>query len=207
MRARFCKKGDAIFFSHLDLQRAVQRALRRSKIPYWSTGGFSPHPYCIFAQPLSLGFESEGELFDFRILAGEDFDPEMLKAVFPDTLKLVEIYEPEAPFKKITDATYEILIKTKHTADDIKKAFEGPLTVLKKTKRSETEVDIRDFIKRIEIADHAIGVKIDCDVATGNEKTLNPNYIELALNEAGIPCSFKKVCRIHFLEESGKVFR
>lgn len=207
MRVQFCKKGDAIYFSHLDLQRSVQRALRRSGIPYWSTGGFSPHPYCIFAQPLSLGFESQGELFDFRITEGEDFDPEALKRTFPESLKILDIYPAENAFKKITAATYEIELKTGRDAKIIQKAFEGPLTVLKKTKRSEKEVDIRTFIHRMEISGIAGGVKMDCDIATGNEKSLNPTYIEAALNQAGIPCSLTKVTRICFLEDGGKVFR
>lgn len=207
MRVQFCKKGDAIYFSHLDLQRSVQRALRRSGIPYWSTGGFSPHPYCIFAQPLSLGFESRGELFDFRIMEGEDFDPEALKNVFPESLKILDVYSPENSFKKITAATYEIELKTERDAKIIQEAFEGPLTVLKKTKRSEKEVDIREFIDRMEVSCIPCGVKMNCDIATGNEKSLNPTYIEAALNQAGIPCSLEKVTRICFLEDGGKVFR
>lgn len=207
MRVQFIKSGDAIYFSHLDLQRVMQRALRRSGISYWSTGGFSPHPYCIFAQPLSLGFESKGELFDFRLLEGADFNPDDLKKVFPDSLKIVDIYEPSAPFKEIIFATYEILLETNHDAKGIQKAFDSPLMVMKKTKRSEKEVDIRDFIRRIIFNDANGGVKITCDVATGNDKTLNPNYIAEALNNAGIPCFAKKITRICFLRENGEVFR
>lgn len=207
MRVQFCKKGDAIYFSHLDLQRSVQRALRRSGIPYWSTGGFSPHPYCIFAQPLSLGFESQGELFDFRVIEGEPFNPEDLAKAFPDSLKVVEIYSPEQPFKKITAATYEIELDTQWDANAIQKAFREPLMALKKTKRSEKEVDIREFIDKVQITPLSDGIKILCNVATGNERSLNPNYIEIALNNAGYSCSIKKVTRICFLDEQGKVFR
>ncbi len=207
MRVQFIKTGDAVYFSHLDLQRAMQRALRRSGIPFWSTGGFSPHPYCVFAQPLSLGFESRGELFDFRLIEGENFNPEDLKKVFPDNLKVVEIYEPTAPFKKIVDATYEIHLETDADASAILKAFDAPLMILKKTKRSESEVDIRDFLKNISAKDSEGGVVLTCDVATGNEKTLNPNYIAMGLEKAGIPCFAKKIIRICFLMENGEVFR
>lgn len=207
MRVQFKKTGEAVYFSHLDLQRAMQRALRRSGIPFWSTGGFSPHPYCVFAQPLSLGFESEGELFDFRLREGEAFDPEMLKRAFPESLKVVDIYEPMEPYKKIIDATYKIHLRTKADAAAIRKVFDAPLMVLKKTKRSESEVDIRDFIKRIEAENMEDGVVLTCDVATGNEKTLNPNYIAMALERAGISCFAEKIIRICFLKENGEVFR
>ena len=146
MRVRFCKVDHAVYFSHLDLNRAVMRSLRRSGVPYWSKGGFNPHPYCVFAMPLSLGFESEGELFDFRVLNEGTFDPEALKTAFPDCLKIVDIYEPQNQFKEISYADYTVILKTDVDAKSIQAAFAAPLTVLKKTKRSEKEVEIGDGI-------------------------------------------------------------
>ena len=43
----------------LDLQRVMQRVLKRSGLPVWHTLGFNPHIYMTFACPLSLGQESE----------------------------------------------------------------------------------------------------------------------------------------------------
>ncbi len=206
MRARFCKKDSAIYFSHLDLNRAVMRALRRSGIPFWSTGGFSPHPYCIFAQPLSLGFESEGELFDFRVT--EEFDPEDLKKAFPECLKILEIYPPEDHFKTIAWADYRVELKTDADAAAIQKAFEGPLTVLKKTKRSEKEVDLREFIRTLNAEQAGEGtVLLHATLAAGNDRSLSPNYLAEGLNNAGIDAKTRRVCRISFLREDGNKLR
>ncbi len=205
MRARFCKKDSAVYFSHLDLNRAVMRALRRSGIPFWSTGGFSPHPYCIFAQPLSLGFESEGELFDFRVT--DEFDPEALKAAFPESLKILEIYEPEEPFKTIAWADYRVELRTGADAETIRKAFEGPLTVLKKTKRSEKEVDLREFIRSIAVEQNDEGVTLLATVAAGNDRSLSPNYLAEGLKGAGIPAEIRRVCRLVFRKEDGNPIR
>lgn len=199
MRARFCKKDSAVYFSHLDLNRAVMRALRRSGIPFWSTGGFSPHPYCIFAQPLSLGFESEGELFDFRVT--DEFDPQALVAAFPESLKIMEIYEPEDHFKTIAWADYRIELRTEADAATIQKAFEGPLTVLKKTKRSEKEVDLREFIHSISAEQTEGGVTLLATVAAGNERSLSPNYLAEGLKNAGISAEIRGVCRLVFRKE------
>ncbi len=208
MRVRFCKQDSAIYFSHLDLNRGVQRALRRSGIPFWSTGGFSPHPYCIFAQPLSLGFESEGELFDFRIREGESFDPDALKKAFSDSLKILEIYEPEMSFKQIAWADYRVELKTESPAETIQTAFEGPLTVLKKTKRSEKEVDIREFIRSISADQTAPGlVTLSASIAAGNDRSLSPNYLAEGLNNAGIKTELHRVRRLCFRIENGTIFR
>lgn len=205
MRARFCKQDSAIYFSHLDLNRAVMRALRRSGIPYWSTGGFSPHPYCVFAQPLSLGFESEGELFDFRVT--DEFDPEALKNAFPESLKILEIYEPQDHFKHLSWADYRIELTTEASAEAVQQAFETPLTVLKKTKRSEKEVDIREFIKSVSAEAGEKGVVLYTTLAAGNERSLSPNYLAEGLTNVGIPAALRRVRRLTFRREDGGLFR
>lgn len=206
MRARFCKEGSAVYFSHLDLNRAVMRALRRSGIPYWSTGGFSPHPYCVFAQPLSLGYESEGELFDFRVT--DDFDPEALKAAFPDSLRILEIYPPEHPLKEVAWAAYRVELKTDAAADTIQAAFEGPLTVMKKTKRTEQEVDLREFIRTLTAEQTGEGlVTLRATVAAGPQRTLSPSYLAEGLKGAGISAETRRVRRLGFFWEDGSEFR
>ena len=204
MRLKFCKTGESIYFSHLDLNRAVLRALRRSGIPYWSKGGFSPHPYCVFAQPLSLGFESTGELLDFRLLPDAEWNPEDLKNAFPEALKVLEIYEPKDNFKEIAFATYEVELETAADAKTVAAAFEGPLTVLKKTKRSEQEVELGEFIRKMEVQAEENGIVcLRAELAAGNQRTLSPNYLAEGLNNAKIPCRIMRVCRLNFLKENG----
>ncbi len=204
MRMKFCKTEDAVYFSHLDLNRAVLRALRRSGIPYWSKGGFSPHPYCVFAQPLSLGFESEGELLDFRLLPDGELDPQKLKDAFPPSLKVLEIYEPKDSFKEIAYAVYRVEIQTEAAAEAVEEAFRGPITVLKKTKRSEQTVDLKEFIRTVEVTAGREGhLQITAELAAGNQRSLSPNYLEEGLCGAGIPCRITRVRRLKFLKENG----
>ena len=58
VRIWFTKTGEASYISLLDLQRVMQRALKRSGLPVWYTLGFNPHIYMTFACPLPLGQES-----------------------------------------------------------------------------------------------------------------------------------------------------
>ena len=57
----FEKKDTAKYISHLDLQRAFQRAIRRSKLPVALSSGFNPHYKVSFASALALGIISECE--------------------------------------------------------------------------------------------------------------------------------------------------
>ena len=66
IRIWFTKTGEAFYISLLDLQRVMQRALKRSGLPVWYTLGFNPHIYMTFAAPLSLGQESLAETVDFK---------------------------------------------------------------------------------------------------------------------------------------------
>jgi radical SAM-linked protein len=54
----FEKEGWARFYSHHDLLRFFERALRRAELPVRWTRGFNPHPRMVFLTPLPLGVES-----------------------------------------------------------------------------------------------------------------------------------------------------
>ena len=76
VRISFEKKNEASYISLLDLQRVMQRVLKRSGLPVWHTLGFNPHIYMTFACPLSLGQESLCECVDVKTEAeNPDFDP------------------------------------------------------------------------------------------------------------------------------------
>ena len=75
LRFRFSKAGPARFISHLDLARALERALNRARIPVAYTQGFNRRPRLQFAAALPLGFTSEAELADVWLL--ERVEPPM----------------------------------------------------------------------------------------------------------------------------------
>lgn len=86
VRLRFSKTGRLKYISHLDINRAMSRALKRAGIPLWYTEGFNPHPYMSFSLPLSLGVESLCESVDLRI-TGEITNKEIkdrLNSVLPE---------------------------------------------------------------------------------------------------------------------------
>ena len=66
-RLLFEKTGSAVWMSHLDLMRLMQRAFKRAGLPLTHTHGFNPRPSVSIALPLSVGVESVCELLDFDL--------------------------------------------------------------------------------------------------------------------------------------------
>ena len=66
-RLLFEKTGSAVWMSHLDLMRLMQRAFKRAGLPLTHTHGFNPRPSVSIALPLSVGVESVCELMDFAL--------------------------------------------------------------------------------------------------------------------------------------------
>lgn len=76
-RLTFAKAGPARYISHLDLARALERALNRASIPMAYTHGFNRRPRLQMAAALPLGYTSAYELAD--ILLVERVDPEQAR--------------------------------------------------------------------------------------------------------------------------------
>ena len=66
-RLLFEKTGSAVWMSHLDLMRLMQRAFKRAGLPLTHTQGFNPRPSVSIALPLSVGVESVCEILDFDL--------------------------------------------------------------------------------------------------------------------------------------------
>jgi len=86
------KSGEIIYFSQLDLFHILEKALRRSQLPLYYTGGFNPHPKISFYNGLKLG--QKGRI-QARLYFSEDVSTDKLKKKLneqlPQGLKLVSI--------------------------------------------------------------------------------------------------------------------
>ncbi len=84
LRLTFSKGGAARYISHLDLARALERALNRARIPVAYTQGFNRRPRMQMAAALPLGYTSEYELAD--ILLRERLEPEEMRQQLMDRM-------------------------------------------------------------------------------------------------------------------------
>ena len=150
---QFAKLRRLRFVSHLDLQRFMQMALRRTALPVAYSQGFNPHPVMSFASALAVGWTSDCEILDVKLSekVTEEFAfREMASALPPDMpLKRVRLVEDNHPamMASLRMAEYRILLSGEG-AEVTAGAIEGYLAessviALRKTKSGEKPADIR----------------------------------------------------------------
>lgn len=196
-RIKFRKYGALRFIGHLDVMRFFQKVMRRAEIPIAFTGGYSPHMIMSFASPLGIGLSSDGEYFDIELIEpveSEDAVRRMNEACV-EGIEVVSIRQI-AEEKKMTGMTilagadYLVSIKEEALPDGWQDQFrifmeQSEIRIVKQTKRSEKEVDIRPMIWKWEIR----GDKIYLQVASGSVQNLKPDLVMEAF--------------VRFLEERG----
>lgn len=184
-RIKFRKYGCMKFIGHLDIMRFFQKVMRRADIPIAFTGGFSPHMIMSFANPLGVGLTSDGEYFDIELT--EDIDMEAavtrMNNVVVEGIEVVNMV-PISDEKKQTGMTivaaadYRSTLRKGAFPEDWKeqaKAFiaQPSIGIVKKTKKSEKEVDIKPMIYQFEVQDDSIYML----VATGSVENLKPELV------------------------------
>ena len=196
IRFEFTKKRGLKYISHLDLQRAVTRILKRSRIPVRYTQGFNPHPKLVFGLPLSVGCESDCELLDVYMVMDEArpnvplYTPEEFKQAIlpnlPDGLDFVDAYYPSLPFAEIDTAIYEVKLELEASGDitkEIMSALKSPMVVFKKSKAGDRDVDISPMIRAFDIsgADGEMILRLELSAAQNN--FLNPELVITGLRK------------------------
>ena len=66
LRVEFCKQGRLALLSHLEVARALERAVRRAGLPFAISQGFSPHMKIAFGAALPVGVGADAA--DFAIV-------------------------------------------------------------------------------------------------------------------------------------------
>ena len=95
IRFEFQKVGELRYLSHLELMRALQRALRRAGVPLHYTQGFNPQPKVSVAQALAVGVEGLRELGEVELTSRvEPADVQARwNAQLPPELKILRTWE------------------------------------------------------------------------------------------------------------------
>ena len=188
VRVWFKKMGMSRYVSHLDLMRAMTRALRRANVPLWYTEGYNPHPYITFALPLSLGMESLCESMDMRI-TGESSDEdifEMLRGSMPPGIEIIKVAEPEYDPKKIAYGEFDIFFDCEDKSDDVLTLINDMLSkdeliVQKLGKKSGRKVlkDINfiEYIKSYSVNKFGERVKVNLILPAGSTTNVNPSLL------------------------------
>lgn len=181
VRGKFEKYGRAVFISHLDLMRTMQRAVKRSRIPVWYSQGFNPRIYLNFPLALSLGVESCCEFMDFGTVEEVPYDKLLgdINGVLPEGLRFTSMAAPIYKNKDIASAEYRLCFYGK----DIAERFGGfmardNITAEKHSKSKGTiEMDIKPYIKVNFTEDRGEYFLADITLPSGMELNINSNVL------------------------------
>ena len=210
VRISFKKMNEASYISLLDMQRVMQRVLKRSGLPVWHTLGFNPHIYMTFACPLSLGQESQCECVDVKTEAeNPDFAQwqTALNAIMPAG---IEVYRVE-PVKMKADAIAYACYRIRYPADAAEKLAQynalDSVPVEKKSKRKVKTVELKEFFPSLDLTEEGEQVRFSICLPASQELTLNPALLTAALEATfGVPAAEASILRTHFLTAEKTLF-
>lgn len=173
VRIKFSKEGPMKFVGHLDTMRYFQKALRRAELPVAFSGGYSPHMIMSFAAPLGVGTTSLGEYFDLELtetvptaVIEEKLNSTMAEGVRVISARAVEDGKAGKAMALVAAADYFVEFREGKEPEVPWKDRIGDFTALpsvtvtKKTKRSEKEVDIRPYIYQMELKGDKVFMKL-----------------------------------------------
>ena len=188
MGLEFAKTGAARFISHLDLQRAFSRAVRRSGLPVKLSEGFNPHYVVSFASALALGMESTCECVEMAL--AEPVEPETFllgigKALPPglDARRAVMLAE-NAPklMAALRVAEYTVTVDgdTKALERAVQNVLDEQTVHAQKTSKGVTKtIDIRGMIEEMTWRDGRLVMHL----AAAPEGSLRPELVLTALQQ------------------------
>ena len=187
---RVCySQGEEVkFISHLDFLRTITRTFRRAQVPVKYSEGFNPHMVMTIGLPLSVGTTTCCDCLDVELT--EEADTEELKKRInecaPRGIKVNGIKKADGlkPLFNIDSAVYDTAFVTDVPAE-LKSFIDEPEIIIeKKSKRKIKEVNLKDFVRSIEVVNsdgknHFIKMHINA----GNFSNLKPGLVLNAMEK------------------------
>jgi len=197
---------------HLDLMRAMQRALRRSGLPLRYSQGFNPHILLNLAAPLSVGMPGKREIMEVPLeknVQPEEF-LQKLSAALPQDLPCLSAHPVDdrhpAPMAQLAAALYEAEM------DEMPEAFEktvkeflaqSEIPAIRKTKSGMKPCDIRPMIYGLNVQ----GNKLQMLLALCEKATCKPDLLLSSLfSFAGVERPRMLVTRLQMMGEKNGAF-
>lgn len=211
IRIKFETSGLARFISHLDLNRVMQYALRKSDIPVWYTEGFNRHLYLTFSNPLSLGFLNKCGIMEIKV-TDDNYDASLaapvLNKCLPEGITAVESYESDRKFTEIAFSDYLIEFDSSD-GEEIEKAMrKSELIATKKGKAGEYEINLAPHVKGLKMEHTGFHSTAFVRLPATMEFSINPGLLlDTAAKNCGAEIIRKVITRLELLDKEGKKFR
>lgn len=185
LRLKFSKTGRAVYISHLDLIRTMQRVFTRAGVQLKYSEGFNPHAKTSIILPLTVGTRSECEYMDFSLVGEWDLTslPERLNPYMPEGIRALEAYEAPGKGSELRWLRVTGRMKGGRNAAFYREFFSRPeILVTRRSKKGERVDNIAPMIAKAEFSDSNGEVLCDA-VIHAQEPTLSPDVMMTALGD------------------------
>lgn len=186
VRVKFSKQGVMKFIGHLDVMRYFQKAIRRAGIDIAYTEGLSPHMIMSFAAPLGVGLTSDAEYMDIELRTPVSSEAAInaLNRVGVEGIKVTGFWQiPDGKASKamtlVAAADYTLRFRRGYEPkgdwqSNISHFYaQKSILVMKKSKKSEKEVDIRPMIYEMSVNAGNVFLKL----SAGSVANLKPELV------------------------------
>ena len=189
IRLVYSQTGRAVWMSHLDTMRTLQRVMNRAGVPIKYSEGFNPHALISILMPLSVGTESLCQMADIRLREEVDIAalPARLTAVMPEGLIVTDAYEDASKPAEVKWLSCEGRWEY-DTADPVNMAarcrelFSDSVIVTRRTKRGEGPFPITEHIRELSFTPEEGIVRVRAVVSCA-EPVVNPDLITAAVEQ------------------------
>lgn len=186
LSVKFKKDSSAIFMSHIDMQRAINRTIKRAGFIQEYSTGYIPHTLLKLSSPIPLGLRSAAEYFttSLKVDEPEEFLSRCTKCA-PNGLEFIQMWNtkenPNFAFKIVASEYY---VKSDNIStslqNDLKQVLEEDLLVVA---RDGSYKNAKDSIFAIDAGSDGFFVKL----ASGNvtlrvDKFLEAVNVKLKVN-------------------------
>ena len=147
IRIFYRKQGRLALLSHLEVARALERSIRRAKLPYAISQGFSPHMKIAYGSALPVGVGGLRECFDLSLIR---YIPpqDVIEALRNSCVNDLMVFEGDYIGKREETPSVAFPISTYRVELSCPLPFEItiPETVGVVRKKKEKHLHVRDFL-------------------------------------------------------------
>lgn len=181
LRTRFARKGAVSYIGHLDLMNLFGRTVRKTGLPILYSQGFNPRPEMVFALPLGVGIDTEGDYVDVSMsvpVEPEEFISRMTP-LMPDGLEIISVVYKDEPKNSLMSVVTmaEYAIEAPNVTEYVKKIMTMEVVeVEKKAKGKMVTNDIRPQILEV-YEDKSSSDRVVVLVKAGSTSNLRPESL------------------------------
>lgn len=211
-RLRLChqKLGRLRFLSHLELVGAMERAIRRARLPVVLRGRYNPHLRLSFGPPLPVGVSGQREYVDLYLKEkiGQETVMRGLNELLPPELTVTDAaYVPAAGpslVELLNLALYRIEVKASEQASQsrtwpaneeaVSQLVSGLSLAEVERKSGKKRVDISvavNHCRTLAVSPHQIDLELALRLGTGSIRP--QEFVQLAFAELGAPSRINRL--------------